>query len=555
MFYCQRPVAYCCLRFVLPVVFSLMISCSGDPEGDPQPQPGPGPTPGISNAEIDLAEKDQKYFIKNAALTITANDAEGISKIEAFIGDLKIGEKSFSDNQVTYPLSWNTTNVQDNEHTLKIIVSDKTGSKSEKQFKLRVRNILMTITGSPMQITASPKSEGWVYLSDDTGATLVIKQFMSQDGVVKLESPAGFMDDIFNMTFVQDIILGGTPTSKRTEFTTYVKVRAGGSHNFTTNAVSQPVVGEATVNISGVPSGMVLSFSSPTANWSTSYANGSPLSVKIKLRKDVNDVFISSGIQNISQKYKMVSGLKSGDVVDLQYETFTDFQNNDITLHNAIEHHVDLYGFRRGESGNFLISYDDNYLSAPNDVKVKYTSEQYFDYVGLLMTFNEDGVLHRNFLWQDNPPTDVVRLNSAVGALSYDGINMNASLTGEGDVARVSFWGYTRTASMTHTVGHMFYVPVEEVQLTVPKIPGNIKALYLPDGFPAIEYKDVEFSSASYLDSYDQIANDNYTIPQKYEFVVKAISNYDPEGRKKSKHLEYVPLYIDPALRIPTGNK
>jgi hypothetical protein len=552
MSYPPRATLRSFFHFFLSLLVVLMVGCAGDSDGDPEPEPTPGPD-GVSNAEIDLAEKNQKFFMKTATLNISATDAEGVAKIEAFIDGAKIGERSFTETQATFSLSWNTTTALEGQRTLKIVVKDQPGNTTQKEFKLRVRNILMTITGSPVQISTSPKSEGWVYLSDETtGATLAVKQFTKADGVVKLECPEGFTGDTFNMTFLGVLTNTIGPANKRTEFTTYTGVSVG-SRNYLP-ATTLPSIGEATVSVLGVPQELNFYITGPTVASVVGSVDATTRTYKIGVQKNANDIFFSSRGQMGSLKYKMLENIQPGDAITIQYDAFTDFETNNVTLPSAISHSADLYAYRIGLSGSFFVSRDDYYIDDATSMSVKYPTESYFDYYTLFTIFNDgNGVSYRNFISQETAPTEVLRLNTTIDELSFDGTNISASLNGEGNVAFASFSTNVNSGSPSHWVTHAYYLPVGQINIVVPQIPATIKATYLPEGFPTTQYANVEINDASYLDSYADFANAAYSVPRIYTLVTKSLSHDISEsGRRRTDKKELMPLFVDPALRMPS---
>jgi hypothetical protein len=76
------------------------------------------------NAVITFEQATTEFFNQRSAMTIVAEDAAGISRIEVFIDDAKIAEQDFAGPVAKFDFEFDTKTVSDGVHVMKIVVYD-----------------------------------------------------------------------------------------------------------------------------------------------------------------------------------------------------------------------------------------------------------------------------------------------------------------------------------------------------------------------------------------------------------------------------------------------
>ncbi|MEC7262801.1 MAG: Ig-like domain-containing protein, partial [Bacteroidota bacterium] len=96
------------LPFQILIFVLFIISCSSD-SGDPEPEPEPdviAPTVTVQIAgSSNNSTGEPSVFSNQITIDISAQDAGGVAKVEAFINDQKVGEDNSAPFQLTIDLS------------------------------------------------------------------------------------------------------------------------------------------------------------------------------------------------------------------------------------------------------------------------------------------------------------------------------------------------------------------------------------------------------------------------------------------------------------------
>jgi len=131
-------------------------------------------------------------------INLTVNDNASIATVDLFVDDSIV--KSFT--TAPYETSWDSNTVSDGTHTIKVVVTDRSGNLTEKQVDIVIKNVLVKIDIARDQIWTvnGIEGHGYIFLSDETGRVIAFKECRNGDHI-ELKSP-GFNGETFYLTEV-----------------------------------------------------------------------------------------------------------------------------------------------------------------------------------------------------------------------------------------------------------------------------------------------------------------------------------------------------------------
>ncbi|NER11027.1 Ig-like domain-containing protein [Muriicola jejuensis] len=166
---------------LLLVAFLLINSCSSDSgENDLPPDVTP-PQLSINISGFPNSTPNTPIIVSQELIvSISASDAGGINKIEAFIDDVKVGEDTTSPYQIFIDISnytsKNAINGKYREYTLEIVATDEAGNSSSLTQLLYIDNELPVISEVNLtadQVLAGNTNEISFSVNDNEGLSLV----------------------------------------------------------------------------------------------------------------------------------------------------------------------------------------------------------------------------------------------------------------------------------------------------------------------------------------------------------------------------------------------
>lgn len=128
----------------------ILISCSSDSE-EPQPDLDiTAPTANFEIAGFTNSSTSEPIVVSNQIeVNINAQDAGGVSKVEAYIDDQKVGEDTTAPYQITVDVSGFTSKISQTakfkDYTLKIVVTDTSGNTTSIEQTINIDNELPVI--------------------------------------------------------------------------------------------------------------------------------------------------------------------------------------------------------------------------------------------------------------------------------------------------------------------------------------------------------------------------------------------------------------------------
>ena len=152
---CMKP--YLSFQLLLIVLFTLF-SCSSDSE-DPTPEPEPDVV--APNVTFNIAGSSNTnsgttpVFSNQITIDISAQDAGGVAKVEAYINDQKVGEDVTSPFQIVIDLTGYTSKIPSSgkfqDYMLKIVATDTSGNQGTTEQVIHIDNELPAITNVSME--------------------------------------------------------------------------------------------------------------------------------------------------------------------------------------------------------------------------------------------------------------------------------------------------------------------------------------------------------------------------------------------------------------------
>ncbi|UII19136.1 Ig-like domain-containing protein [Fulvivirga ligni] len=143
----------------------------------------------------NLAEGDNVW--NTIEIQASAIDDISIASIQLLVDDQLIASK---ENQETITSNWNTGDLEDGAHTLKVVGTDNSGNISEKEISVNVKNNLIKLQVLDSKLPHEQK--GYIFLSDRNGNVIVSDELRAGEELILKNSE--FEDSIFYLTEVYD---------------------------------------------------------------------------------------------------------------------------------------------------------------------------------------------------------------------------------------------------------------------------------------------------------------------------------------------------------------
>ncbi|MEN7551881.1 Ig-like domain-containing protein [Rapidithrix thailandica] len=151
----------------------------------------------VKNIQVTGMEEGAEVW-NTAALSVTAENQEGIQQIDFYVGDESIA----SDKTAPYEFSWNTREYEDGEYTVKMVVVTTGGKTVEKTLAVQVKNTLLELAVEDGFLSSQDK-EYFVVISDTTGNVLHYQKIQNGE-TYSILSPETFNDAVFDVTIVYE---------------------------------------------------------------------------------------------------------------------------------------------------------------------------------------------------------------------------------------------------------------------------------------------------------------------------------------------------------------
>jgi hypothetical protein len=154
------------------------------------------------------------------SISLEATDDQGINEIQVFADGNLITTLTAS----PFETSWDSNTVTDGEHTLKVIVTDKSGNSVEKEISVNVLNTLVTINVAADQLYSETdfSERGFVFLSDENGNVIAHQEYQNGNTIV-------FKSSTFNgeKFFLSEALVETRPGDDLVRLWTFAQIERG----------------------------------------------------------------------------------------------------------------------------------------------------------------------------------------------------------------------------------------------------------------------------------------------------------------------------------------
>src|SRR6187549_3113618 len=105
--------------------------------------------------------------------SIQATDNDKIDKVDVFIDGNLLTTLTAS----PYEVSWNTNDVADGTHVVKIVATDKSGNETVFETTVTVQNIVLTAIVPSNKLATGVR--GFIFISDENGKFIAGKEYVN----------------------------------------------------------------------------------------------------------------------------------------------------------------------------------------------------------------------------------------------------------------------------------------------------------------------------------------------------------------------------------------
>lgn len=497
------------------VVFCLWLaSCGGDDD--------------TTLPEISFTDLTSDLVVWNTIpIKVDAKDNEGISTIAIFIDNNLVQTLV----QTPYEVNWDSNTVPDGAHTVKAVVTDKSGNKAEGEVTIIVKNILVKIDIADDQFLdlEGTNERGFVFLSDETGKVIASVEYNNGQRL-EIKSPT-FDGGKFFLTEVLVYDRNGTSNDYVTAWT-FADIERGEKWVVLSNnneGEDDNYAGEATLNFTNIaPSAQYRAYS----NGDEAFADEENTSSTIMLRKNPSRLFVVREPDEVNPpKFGMFSTITTGtntvnlDLVNQALTKVTTaipngagFASIEVTAYPNANSYTEPYylGQYYEPEGNNLVVYH------PGNAFAHYMTNSYYQTEGL----SYDRTSRTGF-GDFSMPTHTVNFSFANNKITY-------SATGNYDVV-AAYFGDDETNSWGFILplGTNLSVPVLEVPVALAGI--NLPAMGIPKNHGVYDFADL----SNYNDLKTFIRASAYSIMEltgdgKTYVTVDYYNSSSSSGRKKS---------------------
>lgn len=261
----------------------------------------------ITAPEVSFTNLTAGTEIRNTVtISLDAKDNKGIDKIEIFVD----GNLIATITEAPFEISWDSNTVPDGSHTVKVVVTDKSGNNVEKEITIVVKNILVSIDFASDQLYSSQNysERGFVFLSDETGKIITSAEYNNGQHL-ELKSTS-FNGNKFYLTevFLSNDISDGNSV----RLWTFADVERGKWMVPHEQDEDETYAGEATLNFSNAAS--LAQYYGYSNGWDEAYANQSSTSSVVRIKKTPSKLYVvrySEG-GNPAPRYQLYSNIVVG---------------------------------------------------------------------------------------------------------------------------------------------------------------------------------------------------------------------------------------------------
>jgi hypothetical protein len=154
------------------------------------------------------------------SMSVNATDNDGVEKVEIYIDGALTSTLTAS----PFDLSWDTNTATDGAHTIKAVVTDKSGNVTEQQISVNVKNTLVSfsIPDDKLWSGESYTERGFVFLSNDEGKVIASLEY--ENGKSYSFKNGEFTGDKF---FLSEVIIRSNTDMNENRIWTFSQIERG----------------------------------------------------------------------------------------------------------------------------------------------------------------------------------------------------------------------------------------------------------------------------------------------------------------------------------------
>lgn len=301
--------------------------------------------------EVSFNLTDGGDVWSTVSVSVSATDNDGVDKVDIYID----GSLTSTLTASPFDLQWDSKTVMDGTHTIKAVVTDKSGNVTEKVISVAVKNVLVTINIAPDQLTENQR--GFIFLSDEKGKVITSLEYKNGDGTIALKN-ADFTGANF---FLTEAVVSTYDSEEYPELYTFSGIERG--KPWVLSRIKPAVyAGTATLNYSNASKDG--GYTMLTNGQITYGITANVASSDMKIKKSPSKLYVTKYDFNVDHvtMYGLYSGIVAGsNNVDLSLVN-TPLTKATITL-------------PEGSEGSFIKLYG---VPAANNFEEVYTMESFF---------------------------------------------------------------------------------------------------------------------------------------------------------------------------------
>lgn len=454
-----RPYTRMMLRMIAITIPFLVASCSpNDPE--------------VETPLVTFEQSTETSFAGDVNLTFKATDNNMITRIRVFLDDVLIGEKAFDQKETEFTFTWDSKSATEGDHVLRVIVSDDEGHDTEETFEIEVDNYFVTVSVPPNYHLNRDLIDAWVYLSDQQGALLGVKE-MADDTVMYFEHPDNFEGgpvQVHLFTHSEDFM-----DVKRYRIDTYTHVEPG---DFVLpNYIPAPVedYGKATVAVTGRSTGDLLDgIASPDIANTIVADSQEKWKIDFDLTATSADVFVMMK-QGDNAKVHMFEALSAGETLSADISTFVNTEKTTVNCPFENPDYANSYqvGYRPGEPIAEGSVFNQHYVPMGTSYDVHYPTTN-----GIFSSYiNLGGFIKGNrnyyYLTYGAEPTPAFKMSpTEVTSSDFTANRIKVNLSNVGDHAQLFSMYHIGTSNIYSWI---FTPQANAIDIKLPDVPAEIK--------------------------------------------------------------------------------
>jgi hypothetical protein len=300
-----------------------LASCTEDESED-----GANPTVSFKNL-TDGAE-----VWSTTSVDVEVFDNEGIQKVEVYIDGVIAG------TMITepYSMSWNTNTATDGTHSVKAVVTDLAGNRSEATISVMVKNVLVTLNIGSGRLWNDEKV--FVFLSDESGKLITSVEYKIGDGEIELKKP-DFSGAYFFLTEVHLYTENNVSQSY-----TYSQVERGKDWVIAGYPPETVSAGNATLTFSNALENSKY-YLSTNQQWYNGVSSTMETPLDLELKTEVSKLYVTRW--DVNTRVPIEYGIYSGIIVGSNNVDFS-MVNSELTKstielpEGILDSHITLYG-------------------------------------------------------------------------------------------------------------------------------------------------------------------------------------------------------------------